>query len=112
MSFELWILLGMCVYGSLQALVTGPVEPVRQIHRNFSETFYLFAACVVALHWLGGFGPWSQKGAAVYSAGRFLYLIFSVPQLRPFRRWTWAVSIAGIVGCVAELVRFLLTVHE
>lgn len=110
MSFELWILFGLCVYGALQALATGPVEPVRQIHRNFSETFYLFAACVIALHWLGGFGPWSQKGAALYAAGRFLYLIFSVAPLRPFRRWMWALSIAGIVGCVAELVRSLLGV--
>lgn len=103
------MLLGICVYGSLQALATGPI---RQIHRNFSEICYFFAACVVALHWLGGFGPWSQKGAAVYSAGRLLYLIFSVPPLRPFRRWIWATSILGMVGCVAELVRFLFTVHD
>lgn len=108
MSFELWILLGMCAYGALQALATGPVEPMRQIHRNFSETFYLFALCVLALHGLGGFGSWSMQGAAVYAAGRFLYIVFSIPQLRPLRRWTWALSIAGIVGCLAELVRFFV----
>jgi len=112
MSFELWILFGICVYGALQALATWPLESMRQIHRNFSETFYLFAVCVVVLHWLSGFGPWSQKGAAVYAAGRFLYLIFSVPQLRPLRRWMWATSIAGIVGCVAELAHFLFTMHQ
>ncbi len=109
MSVELLILLGVCGYGAIQALATGPIEPMRQIHRNFSETFYLFAICILLLHALNAFGNWSLKGAVVYAAGRALYLVFSIQQLRPARRWAWAVSIAGVVGCMGELARFLLT---
>lgn len=109
MPVELQILLGVCGYGAIQALATGPIEPMRQIHRNFSETFYLFAICILLLHALNGFGNWSLKGAVVYAAGRALYLVFSIQQLRPVRKWAWAVSIAGIVGCMGEVARFLLT---
>lgn len=108
MGIELLILLGMCIYGAAQALLTGVGAVVQQVHRNFSETFFLFGASVLALELLDGFGPWSMKGAAAYAVGRALYLAMSVSPMRPLRRWAWAASIAGIVGCIAELARAII----
>lgn len=105
MAIEMLILLGAGAYGAAQALLSGPVSDLQQIHRNFSETFPLFAASVVALSMMNGFGPWSVKGAVAYAAGRMLYLVLSVEPTRSLRKWAWAVSIAGIAGCLAELVR-------
>ncbi|MGD9967566.1 MAG: MAPEG family protein [Hyphomonadaceae bacterium] len=105
MNVEIAILFGACVYGAAQASVSQRNETLQQIHRNYSETSYLFAAATLALLLLNGFGPWSLKGALVYAAGRALYLILSVKPLRSLRKWGWAVSIAGIVGVLGELVR-------
>lgn len=105
MSVETTILLGMSIYGAAQALTTQRSETLQQVHRNFSETFYLFAAGVLALAMLDGFGPWSFKGAIAYAAGRTLYLLLSVKPARGLRKWGWAVSIAGIVGVLGELAR-------
>ena len=96
--------------GALQALLAVPLVGLHQIHRNFSETSFLFATSVLALSILNGFGPWSLKGAIVYAAGRTLYLLFSIAPLRPYRKWAWAISIAGIVGCLAELARATMIV--
>ncbi|MGE0046263.1 MAG: MAPEG family protein, partial [Hyphomonadaceae bacterium] len=80
----------------------------QQIHRNFSETFYLFGAGVLALQMLDGFGAWSLKGAIAYAAGRALYLLLSLKPTRGFRKWAWATSLAGIVGIWAEVVRTMI----
>lgn len=109
MTLELQTLLAVCLYGALQAFVAGRVAQVLQIHRNFSETAYLFAALVLCLSLFDGFGAWSERGAVVYAAGRALYLCLSFRPLRPARKWAWALSIAGIAGCVAELMRALLS---
>lgn len=102
---EMLVLLGASAYGAGQALLCGPISGLRQIHRNFSETFYVFAASVVALSMIDAFGAWSLKGAIAYAVGRASYLVFSVEPARPLRKWAWAVSVAGIVGCVAELIQ-------
>lgn len=107
MPIELAIAFWMCVYGAVQAALSGEGQPLRQIHRNYSESFYLFGAAVLGLQMLSAFGPWSLKGAGAYAAGRAAYLMLSVPPLRSLRKWAWATSIAGIVGVVSELARAL-----
>lgn len=104
MTVELIVLMGACAYGAVQAFVTSRSEMLQQIHRNFSETFYLFGAGVLALQMLDGFGAWSFKGAIAYAAGRALYLLLSLKPTRGFRKWAWATSLAGIVGVWAELI--------
>lgn len=104
------VLLGLCVYGAVQALLQGRVEALQQVHRNFSETFYLFGASVLMLSMLEGFGAWSFKGAIAYAAGRLLYLALSMKPTRPLRKWAWAISMAGIVGCLGELLRAASTI--
>jgi len=108
MKVELLVMGGVAAYGAAQALLAGPVPAVQQIHRNFSETAYLFFAVVLALAAIEGFGPWSHKGAVVYAIGRGAYLALSFGPLRRFRKWAWATSIAGIVGCLGELARAVL----
>lgn len=105
MVIETLVLLGVCVYGAVQGSLSTRSEAPQQIHRNFSETFYVFAAAILALAMLDGFGPWSFKGAIAYAVGRALYLFLSLKPLRAWRKWGWAVSIAGIVGVLAELAR-------
>lgn len=105
MAIETLVLLGLCIYGATQGLLSARSETLQQIHRNFSETFYVFAASILALAMLDGFGLWSFKGAVAYAVGRALYLVLSVKPLRAWRKWGWAVSIAGIVGVLAELAR-------
>lgn len=105
MSLEIAALLGVCLYGAVQAFAAGGSATLQQVHRNFSETFYLFGAGVLALGWLGAFGPWSSKGAVTYAAGRAIYLALSIAPLRRFRKWAWAISMAGVVGVLAELIR-------
>lgn len=110
MAIELQVLLGVCVGGTVQALLLGRVEALRQIHRNFSETFYFFGTSILLLSMLDGFGAWSFKGAIAYAAGRLSYLALSVKPTRPLRKWAWAISIAGIVGCLGELLRAASTI--
>lgn len=105
MTAEMTVLLAMSIYGALQALLTGRFEVLRQVHRNFSETYYLFSAVTLALAGLDAFGGWSMQGAVIYAAGRLLYLALSIRSLRPIRKWAWATSMAGISGCAAELIR-------
>ncbi len=109
MQIEVAVLLGACCYGAVQALLMGSFAGLWEIHRNFSETSYVFAVSVLGLSSINGFGPWSLKGAAVYAAGRALYALLSVAPLRAYRKWAWAASIAGILGCLAELVRATLS---
>lgn len=105
MAIELQILLGISAYGALQGLIAGHFNKLQQVHRNFSETAFLFMFAVLFLSVVDGFGAWSQKGALAYAIGRGLYLSLSIESFRPFRKWAWAISIAGIVGCIGELVR-------
>jgi uncharacterized MAPEG superfamily protein len=105
MTTEMILLLAMSIYGAIQAMLTGRLEELRQIHRNFSETYYLFSAIILALAALDSFGGWSMQGAVVYAAGRLLYLALSIKSLRSIRKWAWATSMAGITGCAAELIR-------
>lgn len=105
MTSEITVLLAMSIYGAIQALLAGRFEVLRQVHRNFSETYYLFSAIILALAGLDSFGGWSTQGAVVYAAGRLLYLALSMKSLRSIRKWAWATSMAGITGCAAELIR-------
>ncbi len=105
MAIETLVLLGVCIYGATQGLLSARSETLQQVHRNFSETFYVFAASLLALAMLEGFGPWSFKGAIAYAVGRALYLLLSVKPLRGWRKWGWAISVAGIVGVLGELAR-------
>lgn len=45
-----------------------------------------------------------MKGAIVYAVGLAMYLILPVEPARPPQKLAWTVSIAAIVGCLAQVV--------
>ena len=104
MPTETFILLIISIYGAAQAAVMGRSETLQQVHRNFSETFFLFSAGILLIPLVGTFGVWSAKGSVVYAAGRAAYLALSWGAARKLRKWAWAASIAGIVGVLADFV--------
>ena len=75
-----------------------------QVRRNFAETFPIFAGGVAALWAAGGFGEYSATGVSLYAAGRVLYLVLSVRPLRRVRKFSWALSVAGLIGLGVQLV--------
>jgi uncharacterized MAPEG superfamily protein len=72
--------------------------------RNFMETFPVFAAAVLIVEHLAAAGVLSQWGAALYVAGRLLFLplyAMGVPWLRTF---SWNAATLGLVLVMAQIV--------
>lgn len=108
MPIELMALAAATVLGAAQFILAKRNPVFAQIQRNFLETYFIVALIIVVLAVMQGFGEWSMKGAVIYLAGRVLYVIFSFGILSRVRKWTWAVSILGLVGCAAQLLKVLL----
>ena len=108
MTIEIWALVLTTLLGAVQFALAQQQPVFAQINRNFLETYFIVAVTILVLATLHGFGEWSTKGAVIYAAGRALYVAFSFGVLTRMRKWTWAISIVGLVGCVAELIRVLL----
>ncbi len=102
---EIWALLAVLLLGATQILFLK--GDAAQISRNFAETFPIFLGSLVGLMVLGGFSEWSQKGAVLYASSRYAYLILTLTYPR-VRKWAWALSIAGLSLCLAELTRALM----
>src|SRR5262245_2436792 len=54
--------------------LTGVAARLQRAHRNFLETFPLFAAAVIAAHLAGRNGDLTFWGAALYFCGRVVYV--------------------------------------
>ena len=108
MTIEIWALVLTTVLGVVQFVLARQQPVFAQIQRNFLETYFIVALTIIALAALQGFGEWSFKGALIYLVGRALYVAFSFGILTRVRKWTWAISIVGLVGCVAQLIKVLL----
>jgi uncharacterized MAPEG superfamily protein len=83
----------------------GPAGRLARALDNFSETFPLFAAIVLAVVISGKSGPLSEWGAGLYLVARVLYLplyAFGVPLIRSL---VWNVAAFGIVLLVIALLR-------
>jgi uncharacterized MAPEG superfamily protein len=129
MTIETWALFGAMVLGlvhltaasfSFKAQVgnaysVGPrdedLRPVGvagrldRAQRNFLETFAIFASAVLLLGLLDRWGGWlSEIGAAVYLAGRIVFLplyAVGVPWLRTF---SWNIATAGLAMVLVAIV--------
>lgn len=128
MSFELWALLAATLLGlvhlsaasfAFKAQVgnrytVGPRdEDLRpsgiagRLHRaqaNFMETYPMFGLLAVLVEILGSSGALSRWGAALYLAGRILFLplyAVGVPWLRTF---AWNVATLGLVLVGVQLL--------
>lgn len=109
MPTETFILLIISLYGAAQAALMGRSETLQQVHRNFSETFFLFSAGILLVPLVGTYGTWTAEGSLVYAVGRTAYLGLSWGAVRRLRKWAWAASIAGIVGVLADFVRLVFS---
>ena len=92
----------------------SPYQPVTPLHstagrlaralENFSETFPLFAALVLAVIIAGKGGQLSAWGAGLYFGARALYLPLYVLGLSLIRSLVWYVAVLGIVLLVFALL--------
>lgn len=72
---------------------------------NFLATFPLFAVAVIAADIAGKLGPMTYYGAALYVAGRALYVPLYAAGVPLVRTLVWAVSIVGIVMIIGAFFR-------
>ena len=97
-----WLaLLAMLVFALAQVVLTSS-DVARAARRNFEATFPIFVASVLGLAVLHGFGRFSLNGAVIYAVARGLYLAMTYVA-KPLRSSAWALSIAGLLGCVGQL---------
>ncbi len=78
---------------------------LRRAQQNFYETFPLFAAAVLIAHVAGRESSLTAWGAAVYLAGRLVYLplyAFGVPY---WRSAAWGLSMLGLVLLLIAILR-------
>lgn len=128
MSFEVWMLFGAMVLGlvhlsaasfTFKAQVgnaytvgardedlrpAGVAGRLDRAQHNFLETFPIFAAAVLMLEVRRRTGSWiGEAGAAIYLAGRVLFLPLyaaGVPWLRTF---SWNAATLGLVMVMAAV---------
>ena len=72
---------------------------------NFLETFPLFAIALIAADIAGKLGTMTYYGAALYVAGRALYVPLYAAGVPLVRTLVWAVSIVGIVMIIGAFFR-------
>jgi uncharacterized MAPEG superfamily protein len=76
--------------------LTGVPARLQRAHRNFLETFPLFAAAVIAAHLAGRNGELTFWGAQLYFWGRVAYLPLYAFGVYMVRSIVWGVTILGI----------------
>jgi uncharacterized MAPEG superfamily protein len=82
----------------------GVAARLDRAHRNFMETFPVFAAAVLVVEHLHAATALSQWGAVIYIAGRMLFLplyAMGVPWLRTL---SWNAATLGLVLVMAQIV--------
>lgn len=82
----------------------GIAARLDRAHKNFMETFPIFAAAVLLLLLLGHAGPMSSIGALLYLAGRVVFLPLywaGVPWLRTF---SWNIASLGLVLVMVQIM--------
>src|SRR5262249_37580321 len=72
--------------------------------RNFFETFPLFAAAVLAVHFLGRQNQPTAVGAQLYFWGRVVYMPVYATGIPGVRTFVWLVTMAGIVMLLISLL--------
>jgi uncharacterized MAPEG superfamily protein len=76
--------------------LTGVPARLQRAHRNFLETFPLFAAAVIAAHLADRNGELTFWGAQLYFWGRVAYLPLYAFGVYMVRSIAWGVTILGI----------------
>ena len=71
---------------------------------NFSETFPLFAALVLAVLMAGKSGQLSQWGAGLYFVARVIYFVLYALGVHLVRSLVWNVATFGIILLIVALL--------
>ncbi|MPZ35186.1 MAG: hypothetical protein GEV13_30135 [Rhodospirillales bacterium] len=80
----------------------GVAARLERAQRNFMETFPVFAAAVLIVEHLGATGALSQWGAAIYVAGRLLFLLLYAMGVPWLRTLGWNAATLGLVLVMAQ----------
>ncbi|MEO8113235.1 MAG: MAPEG family protein [Phenylobacterium sp.] len=83
----------------------GVAARLDRAQRNFLETFAIFASAVLMLGVLGRTGGWlSEAGAAIYLAGRLLFLPLYAAGIPWLRTLSWNLATAGLAMVMVAVV--------
>ena len=82
---------------------SGSVARIERALRNYSETFPIFAAVVLAVHVMDRSSLWSEVGAQIYFWGRLAYVPAYVSGLPWVRTIIWLIATSGILLCMVPL---------
>jgi uncharacterized MAPEG superfamily protein len=128
MPLELWVLLASAVLGlvhlsaasfAFKAQVGNQytvgardenIQPrglagrLHRAHRNFHETFSLFAVCVLVVHVTDSYGALSYWGSILYVFGRILFLPLYAYGVVWVRTFSWNLATLGLVMVGAQIV--------
>ena len=77
--------------------LTGIAGRLEKAHRNFLETFPVFAAAVFLVHLFGRESALSEWGAGLYISARLVYLLLYAAGVPLLRSLVWNVAFLGIV---------------
>ncbi len=84
--------------------MTGWADRAARAHRNMLESLVLFAIVVVVAHLAGRANAQTALGAMVFFWARVAYAIVYTAGIPWLRTGIWAVSIAGLLIIVAQLL--------
>ncbi|WP_439813767.1 MAPEG family protein [Zavarzinia sp. CC-PAN008] len=127
MTVELWCLFGAMILGlvhlsaasfAFKAQVgnrytVGPRDEdlrpsgiagrLSRAQANFMETFPFFAASVLMLAVLDGFGTLSLWGSVIYMAGRVMFLPLYAAGVVWLRTFSWNIATLGLAMVLAQI---------
>jgi len=128
MTFELWVLLAAAILGLIHLSAasfaykaqvgnrysvgprdddlrpTGVAGRLHRAHRNFLETFGIFAVCVLLVHLTNAYGALSYWGSILYITGRVLFLPLYAVGIPWIRSFSWNLATLGLALVGAEVV--------
>ncbi|HEY6047487.1 MAG TPA: MAPEG family protein [Sphingomicrobium sp.] len=84
--------------------LTGPAGRAQRAHRNMLESFAIFAAVVLVAQATGRLDAITALGAQIFFWSRLLYALVYVVGIPWLRTAVWAVSAAGIIMVLSQLL--------
>ncbi|MGB8842553.1 MAG: MAPEG family protein [Aliidongia sp.] len=84
--------------------IGGWAARAERAHRNMLENFALFAALVLVAQVAGKTNAMTALGAELFFWARLVYAVIYVVGIPWLRTGVWAVSVAGLLLIIAQLV--------
>ena len=84
-------------------VLTGVAGRLERAHRNFMETFPIFAAAVVVAYLGSKLSPLTLWGSGLYVVARAVYAPVYAAGVSGLRSLVWGVALVGIVMVIAAI---------